>query len=54
MTTPKYRMNGSPNGYSHEVSSALHGFGKTEPLRPDQLGLAQLSNRILVQRWFCC
>ncbi|MDG2012331.1 MAG: DUF6288 domain-containing protein, partial [Pirellulaceae bacterium] len=46
--TPKYRMNGTPNGYTHEISSPGWGFGKTAALRPEQMGIAQLSNRLVV------
>ncbi len=45
---PKYRMNGSINGYINEVSSPGWGFGQTDPLPPEAMGLAQLSNRLLV------
>jgi hypothetical protein len=48
MKSPKYRINGTPNGYTSEVSSPLHGFGKCKPLDPSQLGIAILSNRLLV------
>ena len=30
---PKYRINGTPNGYNHEISSPGWGFGKTECAR---------------------
>lgn len=46
--TPKYRMNATPNGYTHEISSPGWGFGKTSALEPGQMGIAQLSNRLLV------
>ncbi len=46
--TAKYRMNGTTNCYSHEISSPLFGFGRPDALREDQLGIAQLSNRLLV------
>lgn len=46
--SPKYRMNGTPNGYTHEISSPGWGFGKTAALQPEQMGIAQLSNRLLV------
>lgn len=46
--TAKYRMNGTANCYSNEVSSPGWGFGVPEPLRPEQMGLVQLSNRLLV------
>ncbi|MEL7497644.1 MAG: hypothetical protein AAFN77_08550 [Planctomycetota bacterium] len=47
-TNPKYRMNGTPNGYNHEISSPGWGFGKTKSLPPKKLGIAQLSNRLVV------
>ncbi len=46
--TAKFRMNGTANGYNHEISSPGWGFGDTRPLRPEQMGIAQLSSRILV------
>jgi len=46
--TAKFRMNGTANGYNHEISSPGWGFGQTEPLPPDQMGIAQLSPRLLV------
>ncbi len=46
--TPKYRMNSTPNCYSQEISSPGWGFGQTAALRGDKMGLAQLSNRMLV------
>ena len=45
---PKYRINGTPNGYNHEVSSPGWGFGKVKPLEAEEIGLAQLSNRFLI------
>src|SRR5579872_3503063 len=45
---PKYRINGTPDGYSHEISSPGWGFGRPEALAPDVMGIAQLSNRLLV------
>ena len=47
-TTPKFRMNGTPNCYNNEISSPGWGFGQTMALEPGQMGLAQLSNRLLV------
>lgn len=47
-TTPKYRINGTPNGYNREISSPGWGFGKTQSLQPEQMGIAQLSNRLLI------
>ena len=46
--TPKYRMNGTSNGYNHEISSPGWGFGRTTALSDDQIGIAQLSNRLIV------
>ena len=46
-TTAKFRMNGTANGYNHEISSPGWGFGETAPLKPEQMGIAQLSSRIL-------
>jgi len=46
--TPKYRINGTPNGYNHEISSPGWGFGSTTALNDDQVGIAQLSNRLIV------
>ncbi|WP_395738573.1 hypothetical protein [Prosthecobacter sp.] len=46
--TSKYRINGTPNGYNHEISSPGWGFGGPKWLAPNQLGIAQLSNRLLV------
>lgn len=45
---PKYRMNGTIDGYIHEVSSPGWGFGQTTALPTNVMGLAQLSNRLLV------
>ncbi|MDR3689534.1 MAG: hypothetical protein P4L46_09160 [Fimbriimonas sp.] len=47
-TTAKFRMNGTPDGYNHEISSPGWGFGNTEAFPVDQMGIAQLSSRILV------
>ncbi|HLK57853.1 MAG TPA: hypothetical protein VKU00_14900 [Chthonomonadaceae bacterium] len=46
--TAKFRMNGTPNGYNHEISSPGWGFGNTIALQADQMGIAQLSSRLLV------
>ena len=46
--TAKFRMNGTANGYNHEISSPGWGFGDTKSLKPEQMGIAQLSSRILV------
>lgn len=47
-TTAKFRMNGTANGYNHEISSPGWGFGNTKALKADEMGIAQLSNRLLV------
>eukprot|EP00041_Stephanoeca_diplocostata_P031489 m.980918 g.980918 ORF g.980918 m.980918 type:complete len:987 (-) comp23970_c0_seq7:1573-4533(-) len=47
-TAPKYRINGTSNGYNHEISSPAFGFGSVKPLVGDEIGLAYLSNRLLV------
>jgi hypothetical protein len=46
--TAKFRMNGTPDGYNHEISSPGWGFGETSALKPDEMGIAQLSSRILI------
>lgn len=46
--TSKYRINGTPNGYNHEISSPGWGFGRPQALEADKLGIAQLSNRLLI------
>ncbi len=50
-TTAKFRMNGTSNGYNHEISSPGWAFGGGEgrkALRADQMGIAQISSHILV------
>lgn len=47
-TVAKFRMNGTPNGYNHEISSPGFGFGEVKALTPDQMGIAQLSPCLLV------
>lgn len=47
-TTAKFRMNGTANGYNHEISSPGWGFGGTTALKPDEMGIAQLSPWLLV------
>ena len=47
-TTAKFRMNGTANGYNHEISSPGWGFGDTKALRANQMGIAQLSQSLLV------
>lgn len=46
--TPKFRMNGTANCYSNEISSPGWGFGQPEPLPSEKMGLVQISNRLLV------
>lgn len=45
---PKYRLNGVPSGYNFEISSPGWGFGSTSPLADDQVGIAQLSNVLVI------
>jgi hypothetical protein len=45
--TAKFRMNGSVDGYNHEVSTPGWEFGG-KPLPGNQMGIAQLSSHILV------
>jgi len=47
-TTAKFRMNGTPDGYNHEISSPGWGFGDVKPLAPVEMGIAQLSPHLLV------
>jgi hypothetical protein len=47
-TSAKFRMNGTPDGYNHEISSPGWGFGNTSALKPNEMGLAQLSPWLLV------
>ena len=47
-TTAKFRMNGTSNGYNHEISSPGWGFGDTQALEGDQMGIAQISPWLLV------
>jgi len=46
--TAKFRMNGTANGYNHEISSPGWGFGQTEALAADEMGIAQISPTLLV------
>ena len=46
--TSKFRMNGTANGYNHEISSPGWGFGSTSALKADEMGIAQLSPWLLV------
>jgi hypothetical protein len=46
---PKYRINGVPSGYNFQVSSpGGWGFGDIAPMTDDQVGIAQLSNRVVI------
>jgi hypothetical protein len=45
--TPKYRINGTTDGYTHQISSVGWGWGEPQPLASDLMGIAQLSNRLL-------
>ena len=47
-TTAKFRMNGTANGYNHEIASPGWPFQGTNALKADEMGIAQLSNRLLV------
>jgi hypothetical protein len=47
-TIPKYRMNGTANCYSDEISSPGWGFENPAPLPSEKMGLVQLSNRLVV------
>lgn len=47
-STPKLRMNGTPNGYLQEISSPGWAWGTSLALARDQMGIAQISNRLLV------
>lgn len=43
----KFRMNGTANGYNNEISSPGWGFGSTTALKAEEMGIAQLSPRLL-------
>ncbi len=45
---PKYRINGIPDCYSTSIGSPGWPFGKTARLAADAMGLAQLSNRLVI------
>jgi hypothetical protein len=47
-TTAKFRMNGTADGYNHEISTPGWGFGSVAPLQPDDMAIAQLSPWLLV------
>ncbi|CAN5552373.1 hypothetical protein BH11ARM1_BH11ARM1_17530 [soil metagenome] len=47
--SPKFSMNGTPQAYDYEVGSPGWGFfSNNKPLPDNRLGLAQLSNRLLI------
>lgn len=46
--TPKYRMNGTPDCYNEEISSPGWSFYGGVALKSQQMGLVQISNRLLV------
>jgi hypothetical protein len=46
--SPKYRINGIPDCYTTPIGSPGWPFGETNALADQAMGLAQLSNRILV------
>jgi hypothetical protein len=48
MKAPKYRINGVPDCYTNQIGSPGWPFGGTSALPDAALGLAQLSNRLLV------
>ncbi len=48
VATSKFRINGTANGYNQEISSPGWGFGNPSPLKPDQMGIAQLSPTLLL------
>jgi len=46
---PKYSMNSTPNCYTEQVASpGWRFFGSTTPLADEVLGIAQLSNRLVI------
>ena len=47
-TSPKFRMNGTPDCYDDEISSPGWGFGNPVSLPIEKMGIAQLCNRLLV------
>jgi hypothetical protein len=46
--TAKFRMNGTANGYNHEIASPGWSFYGGVALKPDEMGIAQLSPRLLI------
>lgn len=47
-STAKFRMNGTADGYNHEISSPGWGFGGVQALGPEEMGIAQISPRLLI------
>ncbi|MGQ9733116.1 MAG: hypothetical protein ACUVX8_17795 [Candidatus Zipacnadales bacterium] len=48
-SVPKFRINGVPSCYNFQVSSpGGWGFGDMRPMGDDQVGIAQLSNRLVI------
>lgn len=45
---PKYRINGTPNCYDSQISSPGWSFTEKTPLTSNEMGIAQLSNRMLL------
>jgi len=45
--TAKFRMNGTPDGYNHEISTPGWEFSG-RPLEGEQMGIAQLNSHVLV------
>ena len=46
---PKYSMNSTPNCYTQQIASPGWGFfGNPSPISDDGLGIAQLSNRMII------
>ena len=45
---PKYRINGTPNCYTNQISSPGWGWGSSSPLSESLLSIAQLSNSLIV------
>jgi hypothetical protein len=43
----KFRINGTPDCYNTSISSHAWQFGDPNPLSPERMGLAQVSNRII-------
>lgn len=45
---PKFRLNGTPDGYAVQIASPGWAWGDEAALNRDRAGLAQLSNRLLI------